>query len=338
MNETTISVIIPVYNVEEYLEDCLSAVIRQTFRQFEVLLIEDGSEDKSIEICEKFCKKDERFKVFSSGHRGVSAARNLGIEKADGKYIVFIDSDDKIENDMLEYLYRGICNYHTQIAICGIEIIEGKKKRKIAQKVPLVLTSEEALIEICKDGKIKNYLWAQIYEKKLFDGIRFPEGRIFEDIAVYYRVIERAEKIVLLDQIKYYYVRRKGSLSFGKNKAANVQRCYSYRERYEYLMTKYPVLKQDMQRLIFVNYRKLCKEWGKDEKGFTKSDIQIEKKFFQMIEKELQHNVKLTSVEKKEVPVLGKYNGAISIRLWLLEGIRIFQKVVMKLYRRGNKK
>lgn len=338
MDETMISVIIPVYNVEKYLEECLNTVQRQTFRQFEVLLIEDGSLDKSREICEEFCRKDERFKVFSDGHKGLSAARNSGLEKAKGKYVVFIDSDDRIENDMLEYLYRGICDYHTQVAICGIEVINGRKKRKIVENTPLVLTPEEALTEVCRDGKVKNHVVAQIYEKQLFDGIRFPEGRIFEDIAVYYRIIEKTEKIVLLDQIKYYYVRRKGSLSFGKNKAANVQRCYAYRGRYEYLSEKYPFLKEDMQRLIFINYRKLCKEWGKDPEGFTKPDIQVEKKFYEKLEKELRQNGKLTPVEQEEAAVLLRYHGDRDIKLWLLEGVRILQKIIKNLCGKGNMK
>lgn len=337
MEEALISIIIPVYNVEEYLEECLGSVLEQTYRHFEVVLIEDGSTDKSREICERFCKADKRFKMFLGQHRGVAAARNKGLENALGQYIVFVDSDDKIEKDMLEYLYQGICNYHTQIAICGITIVEGKKHRNIVEESPQVLSSEEALMEICKDGKIKNYLWAQIYEKQLFDGISFPEGQIFEDIAVYYRLIEKIDTVVLLDQIKYYYIRRKGSLSFGKNKKANIQRCYAYRKRYEKLSGKHHNLQEDMQRLIFINYRKLCKEWGNDRKGFMLSEVQEEKKFFDTLRRELEHNTKLTAIEKKEIAVLEKYKGIVNLELWILEGIRVFQKVKKCLCREGYK-
>lgn len=328
MEERMISIIVPIYNVEAYLNECLEAIRIQTYQDFEVLLIEDGSTDESRKICEKFCHVDCRFQLFCGEHRGVSAARNTGIEKANGKYLVFIDSDDKIEKDMLEYLYKGICNYHTQIAICGIKIIEGNKQRNIAEKKTCILTSEEALAEVCKDGRIKNYLWAQIYERQLFDGIRFPEGRIFEDIAVYYRIIERVEKVVLLDEVKYYYIRRKGSLSFGKNREANIQRCYAYRRRYENLALEHPELKKEMQRLIFVNFRKLCKEWGMNQEMFARQEIQEERRFFVTLEEELNQNETLTPLERKEVSVLKKYNGGAAIKLWIMEGIRIFQKVV----------
>lgn len=328
MEEQMISIIVPIYNVESYLEECLEAIRVQTYQNFEVLLIEDGSTDKSPEICDKFCRMDSRFLVLNGKHRGVSAARNTGLDRAKGKYLVFIDSDDRIEKDMLEYLYKGICSYHTQIAICGIGIIEGNKQRNVAEKSPCILTSEEALTEVCKDGKIKNYLWAQIYERRLFDGIRFPEGRIFEDIAVYYRIIERIDTVVLLNEIKYYYVRRKGSLSFGKNREANIQRCYAYRRRYENLLPEHPGLKRDMQRLIFVNYRKLCKEWGRNRRIFAKQEVQKERRFFVQLEDELKKNKNLTFVECKEVAVLKKYNGGAAIKLWILECIRIFQKVI----------
>ncbi len=123
MKKPLISIIVPVYNVERYMERCLDAVVKQTYKNLEVILVDDGSEDRSGSICDRYASEDARFKVVHHQNGGLSAARNTGIKKATGEYITFIDPDDSITEDYIEYLYNLINKHEADLAICAIEEI-----------------------------------------------------------------------------------------------------------------------------------------------------------------------------------------------------------------------
>lgn len=224
-----ISVIIPVYNVEKYLDICLDSVILQTFRDFEVICINDGSTDKSGEIAQKYADLDKRIRVVHTENRGLSAARNTGLKKASGKYVTFIDSDDSVSQIFLERMYTNIEKYKSDYSFCNI-LCENET------------TGESYFWELYERGQFKNDIkeplfcennlaanvypkmfpmaYAKLYKRDFIEDLRFPEGLIFEDTPFFTECYLKAKKISYdLDNMYFYRIARKDSIiSSAQNK------------------------------------------------------------------------------------------------------------------------
>lgn len=218
-----ISVIVPVYNVEEYIRECLNSIINQTYKKLEIILIDDGSTDKSGEICEEYMAKDNRIKVIHQRNAGLSDARNAGIEIATGNYIQFIDSDDYIDEDMLETLYNLIIENDADIAMCSNYILKDGIKSCECSNKKYIYDRKEALKEILIDETIRSYSWNKLAKKELFDKIRFPSKRVFEDVLTTPKLFEKSNKVVFLDTPKYYYRQRNGSILNKQTKQLRLQ-------------------------------------------------------------------------------------------------------------------
>lgn len=213
-----ISIIVPVYNVEEYLNRCLQSICRQTYHNLEIILIDDGSTDNSGRLCDKFAQKDKRIRVIHQANSGLSAARNTGLKEARGEYLGFVDSDDWIEADMYEFLFCLMKRNEADISICTHYRDEGKKiTAKYASGKTSFFTRENAIRAIMMDKHIKNYVWDKLFKRAMFDGIRFPANRVFEDVATTYRALYKAKKIVLQESPKYHYTIREGSITKDRN-------------------------------------------------------------------------------------------------------------------------
>lgn len=209
--EPMISIIIPVYKVEPYLRQCVDSVLRQTYRDIEILLIDDGSPDRCGEICDEYAEKDVRVRVFHTENRGLSAARNLGLKESSGDYIGFVDSDDWIEPDMYEVLLRRIEETGADVSVCGLwhEFIKSNTKSSC---IEAVYDSNEAIyMLICGDFKdlVMNKLWV----RKLAVQFQFPEGRVYEDIFTVYKVLQKTQKVAMVNKPLYHYRQRKGSIA-----------------------------------------------------------------------------------------------------------------------------
>lgn len=206
-----ISVIVPVYRVEPYLRQCVESILNQTYRDIEVLLIDDGSPDRCGEICNEYSRKDNRVRVFHTENRGLSAARNLGISAARGEYVGFVDSDDWIEPDMYEVLLRRIEEAEAEISICGIwyETVGTREKLQFQDSVNTGIESLGCLI----DGSINNGVWNKLYRIAMFHNISFPDGKNYEDVAVMHKIIYRADKVATDSSIKYHYRIRHESIT-----------------------------------------------------------------------------------------------------------------------------
>lgn len=212
-----ISVIVPVYNVENYIHACLESILHQSYKNIEVILVDDGSTDNSGSICDNYGKKDERIKVIHKRNGGLSDARNTGILYANGKYIMFVDSDDVISIDIVKYLYRLIKNNSADIGVCdpvhyysnGIISYEGESTQQI-------FNSEEAIVEMLYQKSFLVAAWGKIYRKEYFNDISFPCGMIFEDSAVMYKIFDKADKIVYGNAKLYGYRHRDGSITTRK--------------------------------------------------------------------------------------------------------------------------
>lgn len=202
-----ISVIVPVYKVEPYLRQCVESVLNQTYRDLEILLIDDGSPDRCGEICDEYARKDNRVRVFHTENRGLSAARNLGLREARGEYIGFVDSDDWIEEEMFEVLLKRIEETGADISECGVWFVYPKRTVEADGLLEKAFTKEEALAALIFNN-LKSFAWNKVYRKDLWDGIFFPEGHVFEDVATTYKIILGAGKVASITRCLYHYRRR----------------------------------------------------------------------------------------------------------------------------------
>ena len=211
-----VSVIVPVYKVEQYLDKCVQSILDQTFRDFELLLVDDGSPDKCGEMCEAWAKKDGRIRVIHKPNGGLSDARNAGIGQASGDYLLFVDSDDWIEKDMLATLYGLIREADADMACCNFRSVneDGSQHWDDAVITPGVWTEEDFWKQFFSSNAQTycNVAWNKLYKKELFDTVRYPVGRINEDVYILYDLVSQCKKIAATDQIGYYYLFRAGSI------------------------------------------------------------------------------------------------------------------------------
>lgn len=211
-----LSVIVPVYNVEKYIDDCIKSIINQHYSNLDILLIDDGSKDKCSQICDEYAKMDNRIRVIHQANQGLAKARNVGIKNAKGKYITFLDSDDFIDVEMYNLLMKIIRKYNVQIATCGMQVFnDGEKPDKVVYEDKVDIYSREEVI--------KRYLYSgqfldvvscnKIFDKQLFEDVVYPEGRLFEDFVPITKTILKANKIASLHSNLYFYRKRIGSIN-----------------------------------------------------------------------------------------------------------------------------
>lgn len=213
MENDLISIIMPVYKVEEYLEKCIESVLKQTYTNLQIILVDDGSPDNCGKICDEYAKKDPRIEVIHKVNGGLSDARNVGIAKAKGKYIGFVDSDDYIKEDMYEILINLIKEYDADVSICNLyDVIDGKEYIRNNENGIQKYSRLEILKEVLLDKNIQSYAWNKLYKKELFDEIKYPIGKKYEDIGTTFYVFEKCNKIVVTSKPEYYYLKRSDSL------------------------------------------------------------------------------------------------------------------------------
>ncbi len=212
-----VSVIVPIYNVEAYLEKCITSIINQTYTNIEIILINDGSTDTSLKICQEYQKLDNRIIILNKNNEGLSAARNDGIAKSKGKYICFIDGDDYISPNYIEKLYNDLTKHKADISVCNFyyENYQGSlTKKKECQNQ--IYTSTEALKDIFLIQKnLEIMVWNKLYKKELFtkNNITFPKSMIHEDNFVTYKLFAKSKRISLINDKLYYYVQRNNSIT-----------------------------------------------------------------------------------------------------------------------------
>ena len=212
-NLDLVSIIIPVFKVEKYIHRCLNSIINQTYRNIEVILIDDGSPDGSAAICEKFAVQDKRLKIYHKTNGGLSDARNYGIKHANGKYIVCVDSDDFVDCDYIEYLHNLIKKYGTSLSICRHRTIYNNGSVKdYGSQGDTVLTNKECLERMLYHNGVDTSAWAKMYKSELFAKVEYPIGRIFEDIGTTYLLMLECEEIAVGYESKYNYVFHNSSI------------------------------------------------------------------------------------------------------------------------------
>lgn len=242
MNEL-ISVIIPVFGVEEYLNECITSVVDQTYKNLEIILVDDGSPDNCPQMCDKWAEKDERIKVIHKENGGLSDARNAGIEIATGKYIAFVDSDDFIRQDMLEKLYAALMKENADIAACGILSCEGDKENVWGCK-DFAGTPEQIYTLLYDDTAYPVAAWNKLYTRSCWQKLRFPVGKTCEDAFTTYQLIHNAKRIVMIPEPLYCYRIRPGSIMTSSFSMKKMDEEEAWRCNYQFIEKHYPGLKK----------------------------------------------------------------------------------------------
>ena len=207
--EPVISVIVSIYNVQGYVEKSVQSIVNQTYKNLEIILVDDGSTDNSGKLCDAFAKNDARIKVIHKGNGGLSSARNEGIKVATGEYIAFVDGDDWIDEDMYEGMLSAISKYDADIAICNYKEISKKGIRDTSSDEVTVFEGRETLkvfIEEDVNYQIQNAAWNKLYKRSLMGELRFPEGKLFEDIVYTTKLLAGSKRAVYINKAYYNYI------------------------------------------------------------------------------------------------------------------------------------
>lgn len=247
-----VSIIVPVYKVEKYLNRCVDSIINQTYKNIEIILVDDESPDNCGKMCEKYAKKDQRIKTYHKKNGGLSDARNYGLKYAKGEYIAYVDSDDYIEPKMIEILVNAIEKNNADIAMCGTKVVgDYSTYNNKWFDNDLVLNKEEALKALLENRIITSHAWNKLYRKEIIKKYPWPKGRLYEDIRIMHNVFKSCQKIAICKEYLYDYYQREDSICNNKNLA----------NEFEYVdafITRYEDIKNDSKEYEEICYAQAC--------------------------------------------------------------------------------
>ena len=317
-----ISIIIPAYNVEKYISRCIDSVLKQTYSNLEIILVDDGSKDKSGHICDIYKEKDSRIKVIHKENGGLSDARNYGIREAQGEYIVFIDSDDYVDSNYIEELYNLVIKDNVDMAITSHKII-GKKVKFKYEKSKFKELKEKILDRMLYDEDIDVSAWGKIYNKKLFKNVEFPKGRLYEDAATFYKLVDQCDYISVNNIPTYNYVIRSNSISQNSFSIKKMDLIKSTEEMTEFIKNKYPNLINGCKRRLMFSYLSTLTQLTKSRKR----NKAIEQQLFKYI-KENRKEV----LQDKRIPKRDRF--ALIISIFGFNTFKFFWKTYEKIIRK----
>lgn len=241
-----ISIIVPVYNVEPYIKDCIESILLQEFSNFELVLINDGSSDNSGAICDEYSQRDQRIKILHKEYGGVSSARNIGVSIAQGEFIGFVDGDDRIDKSMFKELYRLCLETNSDIAICKLgREIDGEIINSEEEEFIKVMDNNEAMKELFKGNLYRFSLCNKLFKISCFKNVYFPEGRIHEDLATTYKLFSNSNKAVYTSFLGYIYVKRKDSILTSKFNKKRLDAFLGWEEIIVFMDSRYPYLSNE---------------------------------------------------------------------------------------------
>lgn len=319
MTNHLISVIVPVYNVEPYLRQCLDSIGSQTYSNIEILIVDDGSTDHCGEICDEYAEKDSRIIVIHQENAGLSAARNTALDIARGEYIMFVDSDDWVEPTFCEKALEMAIEHQVELVCFGFKKIFQKEYKEIRTNYPRLLDRAEAInhIILYDEPSLYNNVWNKIYHKKLFQTLRFPIGMVCEDNAITYKLIHQSLFIYISDLLLYNYNRiRNDSLTSKKNRKKPKITIDLFIIRYErllFLKKHYPQFVKN--QIIELAKMAICRY------GLLHENIEKEKKMREIMFKFINRN--------KSIILLNTNEKYIRFCLYSKKTLSIFGEIVL---------
>lgn len=234
-----LSIIVPVYKVEKYIHKCVDSILNQTFTDFELILVDDGSPDNCGKVCDDYAKQDSRVMVIHKENGGQSSARNRGLDVAKGDLIGFVDSDDTIDNDMYEQMICFLDNNELDIVCCDTYLVRGNREkiRLLFEENKLFCGNEG--VEANLNGQIDNAVWNKVYKRHLFNDIRFVEGIVYEDVRIMHVLFSKANRIGYISKAFYHYYKRKNSTIANSFNSKSRYNCFvGYKERLFFAVDK----------------------------------------------------------------------------------------------------
>lgn len=282
-----ISIIVPVYNTGKYLEDCMESLIGQTYGDFEIVVIDDGSTDGSAAVCDQWAKKDHRVRVYHQENQGLAAVRNKGLELAGGEYIAWVDGDDYVDKCYLEKLLEGqkctgadmvMCSFYTdtdgEVEHTGRELFRGEE------------LDRQTFLERLYTYGMYSVVWNKLLSKEAYQGIQFPTGRVFEDSSVMRRLTNNCNKVVVIEEPLYFYRRHKESITLQQRTEA---------KSLKYVNDTYLWLKEEVEifqgernaKLAAFASRHLCDAILRYSEGLQKKNQVKWKRIYKVYEKEI---------------------------------------------------
>lgn len=318
-----ISIIVPVYNIEAFISKCLDSILAQTFTDFEVIVVNDGSTDGSGKICDAYAEKDGRFRVVHQANGGVSSARNIGIDLAKGAYIGFVDGDDYIDKDMYGTLYRLCKENACDISICKLgREINHELVNPVKEPFLKEMDNREAMRQLFLGVLYRFSLCNKLYHEKCFKGILFPEGRIHEDLSTTYRIFSNADKLMYTDYIGYIYVKQKNSILTSRYHEKRLDALLGWDEILPFMEQHYSQLHCEVNACFtyafvdHINYiLKQVTDKGEKER-YLKSIQRYVKKYYSQIRKN-----KILSLYHRLTATLLNYNVTLLIVISSLRGV-----------------
>jgi len=250
MKNKLITIIVPVYNVADYLERCLKSIIKQSYKNLEIILVDDGSTDCSGLICDEYARKDKRIKVIHKKNGGLSDARNAGLDMATGEYIMFIDSDDYIALDMTKFLYSSLVKNKADISTCLYQCFQNQDDvLDFHDNIEYVCSNTKALEKMLYQKNCTTSAWGKLYKTSLFDNIRYPQNKICEDLDTTYLLFSKATVVVINTIKKYFYFQRSSSIINSKFNFKRMDALEFAKKQTDYIIKNHPdIFKSAMNR------------------------------------------------------------------------------------------
>ncbi|MEH7336889.1 glycosyltransferase [Neobacillus drentensis] len=308
-----ISIIVPVYKVEQYIHKCINSILTQSFTDFELILVNDGSPDNCGVICEEYAKTDRRIKVIHKENGGLASARNAGLDIAKGDFVGFVDSDDWVESDMYELLYN-LCIEHEGDVACCTSMIHYSHKTLITGKHQLIFHNRNEAMKAMLEGELYDeVVWTKLIKRNLIGDIRFPVGMTYEDTAFTYKIIHKCKKLCSIGEPKYHYLKRDNSMMDNAIKNIKIDAILIYDEMFCFINQNYQelsglvTLKLANSALVILNLIASSGRFKENEQKYFKVTNILNKYFSRTIKlDEYPKNVKILLIAIKIYPLLYK--------------------------------
>lgn len=297
MEQSKVSVIVPVYNVADYLKKCINSICHNTYKNIEIILVDDGSTDSSGEICDECKNKDPRIKVIHKSNGGLSSARNAGMKEATGQYILFVDSDDYLDRDIIEIMIKESLKYDADIVQTGYERVneEGKGLYRFIPHKRFCVGQKAIVKEFFEDKNLTVMAWGKLLKKEVIDDLSFLEGRNHEDNIFMMDLLERAERLISIDRDSYKYLSRNDSIVKMKFNEKKFDALFANYYMLEKCKSNWPEFVPYVRVLIcktcFYLYNDMKISGYKNKESYTKIIKEFKKNYFEV--KNLKINMKL---------------------------------------------
>lgn len=322
--EDLISVIVPIYNVEKYIKKCIDSIVNQTYTNLEIILVDDGSTDQCGQVCDEYAKRDARIKVIHKENGGLSSSRNTGLEKMTGEFVCFIDSDDYIEKDMINFLLKDLKKNNSDISSCGKIIEYYNKVENKNNTEEFVNNPKETLARMLTFNNFDNSFCDKLFKVELFKKEKFPIGSYYEDMAIMYKIVNKAKLISHINFLGYHYIMRENSITNEKFSIKQIDMLRYAEECRDNIIAWHTDLKEEANSFYNMNLTNVMLKIIKD------TDRKKYKRELKVLNKKIIKDI-LPIIRNKLIPIKRKI---VSVILCL----RLYVIIILKERVKGRKK